>query len=53
MRGEKIQKGPDRFGDFLSPIRINGLVKSPQKRHPGESRSPEFLERTGLRFSPE
>jgi len=53
MRGEKTQKSLDRFGDFLSPIKIDDLVKSLQKRHPGESRGPEFLERTGLQFSTE
>jgi hypothetical protein len=33
--------------------KVDGLVKSLLKRHPGESRGPEHLEITGFRLSPE
>jgi len=32
---------------------IDDLVKSPKKRHPGESRGPELIEITGFRLPPE
>jgi hypothetical protein len=34
-------------------IKTDDFVKSPLKRHPGESRGPEHLEMTGFRLSPE
>jgi hypothetical protein len=34
-------------------FKIDDLVKSLLKRHPGESRGPELLEITGFRLSPE
>ncbi len=41
--------------DFLKEIKdkVDGLVKSLLKHHPGESRGPEHLEITGFRLSPE
>jgi hypothetical protein len=32
---------------------IDDLIKSPKKRHPGESRGPELLEIIGFRLPPE
>jgi hypothetical protein len=37
---------------YLKNPKIDGLVKSLLKRHPGESRGPEHLEITGFRLSP-
>jgi hypothetical protein len=39
-------------GDSRHAI-IDGLVKSHQSRHPGESRGPEVLVFAGFRLSPE
>jgi hypothetical protein len=36
-----------------SNCKLDELVKSPKKRHPGESRGPEPVEITGFRLSPE
>jgi hypothetical protein len=35
------------------PLNFDDLVKSPNKRHPGESRGPELIEITGFRLPPE
>jgi hypothetical protein len=36
----------------VSVVDLDGLVKSPESRHPGESRGPELVELTGYRLSP-
>ena len=52
---------PSEFGLDLTDLNFDGLVKSHQSRHPGESRGPEVLifhgfrrlSRTPIRDSPE
>jgi hypothetical protein len=43
----------ENLAGFLQGISIDDLVKSPNKRHPGESRGPELIEITGFRLPPE
>jgi hypothetical protein len=47
----KVFRMPKAF-QFVR-LTVDGFVKSPQSRHPGESRGPEVLVFPGFRLSPE